>query len=78
MTNKIQQIREAIAVKRRRQQFIESLGDTDLDWMGYDSIDDIIEHLDWAIANGKGDNWAKHFGGKLALMEHINGYRKSI
>lgn len=72
---RMQQLREAVVAKQAREQLIESLGDTELDWVGFDTVDDIHEYLEWAIQNDKADAWATRFGGKGALMEHVEKFR---
>lgn len=71
-----QQLREAVAAKKARNQLIESLGDTEFDWIGFDTVNDIREYLDWAVQNNKAEQWTVQFGGKEALMEHVNKYVK--
>lgn len=70
-----EQLSKAVAAKQAREQLIESLGDTELDWVGFDTVDDIHEYLEWAIQNNKADAWSSRFGGKEALMEHVEKYR---
>jgi hypothetical protein len=77
-TSKMQQIREAVAAKRARSQLIESLGDTELDWMGFDRAEEIAEHVEWALNEGRGGSWIRRFGSKPALLEHISGFRRVL
>jgi hypothetical protein len=72
--SKMQQIREDAAAQRIRARLIESLGDTELDWMGFDQAEEIVEHVEQALNEGRGGAWVKRFGSRPALMEHINGY----
>jgi hypothetical protein len=69
----MQQLTEAVAAKRQRLALIESLGDTELDWMGYDHVNDIVEYIEWAIDHGDAGDWIDQFGSKSALLEHIKG-----
>jgi hypothetical protein len=75
---KMQQILETLAAKKQRSALIESLGDTELDWMGYDHVNDIVEYVEWAIDNGKAGAWTTRFGDKTNLVEHINGFRTAL
>lgn len=75
---KIEKIREQVADKKLRNQLIESLGDTDLDWLGFDRAEDIVEYIDWAMKNGHAERWTDHLGSRTALSEHINRYRKPL
>ena len=56
---------------RNRKAFIESIGDTELDWMGFDTKEDILTYLHRAINEGKANEYINRFGNKQALVEHI-------
>lgn len=75
---KMKQMREAVAAKRLRAQLIESLGDSEIDWLGFDRAEEIIEHIEWAVQNGRADSWIDRLGSKVALNEHINRYRRTL
>lgn len=72
---KLDGIREAVAANRQRSQLIESLGDSEIDWLGFDT-EDIVEYLESAIDQKRADQWLRRMGSKSSLLEHISGYRK--
>lgn len=75
---RMQQLRESVAAKRQRRELIESLGDTDMDWLGFDTVEDIVEYVDRSLREGRAAEWIDRLGSRSALTENINRYRKPL
>lgn len=71
-------LRESAERKVARRKFIESIGDKEIDWMGFDDAGEIVDYIKRAINEGKADKYINRFDGKKNLYEHIEGFGKAI
>lgn len=71
-------LRESAKRKVARRKFIESIGDKEIDWMGFDDAGEIVDYIKRAINEGKADKYINRFDGKKNLYEHIEGFGKAI